>query len=77
MDAQHKVIEEATQFLQEILPEWFKLEILIIGGSGLSALEEAIDTPFSVRDEIQAGKWVVPYEKIPGWPVSTGMFPSY
>ncbi len=77
MDDQLKVIEEATSFLQEILPKWFKPEILIIGGSGLSALEEAIYTPLSLRDDIQAGKWVVPYEKIPGWPVSTGMFSSY
>jgi purine-nucleoside phosphorylase len=57
-------IQEAADGLKAILPEDFRPEIGIIGGSGLSALEHAVDEP----------KWEVPYGKIKGFPVSTGKF---
>jgi purine-nucleoside phosphorylase len=57
-------IREAADGLKAILPEDFKPEIGIIGGSGLSALEHAVEEP----------RWEVPYGKIKGFPVSTGMF---
>ena len=56
-------IKEAAEVLKSILPASFKPEVGIIGGSGLSALEEAVLEP----------RWEVPYGKIRGFPVSTGM----
>jgi purine-nucleoside phosphorylase len=55
-------IREAADGLKAILPEDFRPEIGIIGGSGLSALEDAVEGP----------RWDVPYGKIKGFPVSTG-----
>lgn len=54
-------IKEAAAGLQSLLPKDFKPEIGIIGGSGLSALEDAVREP----------RWEVPYRKIQGFPVST------
>lgn len=54
-------IREAVAGLKNLLPADFKPEIGIIGGSGLSALEDAVEQP----------KWEVPYGKIKGFPVST------
>ena len=56
-------IKEAVEALKSLLPADFKPEVGIIGGSGLSALEEAVVEP----------RWEVPYGKIGGFPVSTGM----
>ena len=55
-------IREAVASLRNLLPADFKPELGIIGGSGLSALEDAVEQP----------KWEVPYGKIKGFPVSTG-----
>ncbi len=55
-------IREAADGLKAILPEGFRPEIGIIGGSGLSSLEDAIEGP----------RWEFPYGKIKGFPVSTG-----
>jgi purine-nucleoside phosphorylase len=55
-------IREAADGLKTLLPADFRPEIAIIGGSGLSALEHAVEEP----------KWEVPYGKIKGFPVSTG-----
>jgi hypothetical protein len=55
-------IKEAVEVLKSLLPADFKPEIGIIGGSGLSALEDAVMEP----------RWEVPYGKIKGFPVSTG-----
>jgi purine-nucleoside phosphorylase len=55
-------IRDAVGGLKALLPEDFRPEIGIIGGSGLSALEEAVEEP----------RWDVPYGKIKGFPVSTG-----
>jgi purine-nucleoside phosphorylase len=55
-------IREVVAGLKNLLPADFKPEIGIIGGSGLSALEDAVEQP----------KWEVPYGKIKGFPVSTG-----
>jgi purine-nucleoside phosphorylase len=55
-------IRDAADGLKALLPADFKPEIGIIGGSGLSALEEAVEEP----------RWEVPYGKIKGFPVSTG-----
>ncbi|KAE9374883.1 purine nucleoside phosphorylase I, inosine and guanosine-specific [Stipitochalara longipes BDJ] len=54
-------IKEAVEGLKSLLPVDFKPEIGIIGGSGLSALEDAVLEP----------RWEVPYGKIKGFPVST------
>lgn len=54
-------IRDAVGGLKALLPEDFRPEIGIIGGSGLSALEEAVEEP----------RWEVPYGKIKGFPVST------
>jgi len=55
-------ITEAVEGLQAVLPKDFIPYVGIISGSGLSALEAAIEEP---RQE-------VPYEGIKGFPVSTG-----
>jgi purine-nucleoside phosphorylase len=55
-------IREAAGGLKALLPANFRPEIGIIGGSGLSALEDAVQEP----------RWEVPYGKIKGFPVSTG-----
>jgi purine-nucleoside phosphorylase len=55
-------IKKAVTGLQSLLPVGFKPEIGIIGGSGLSALEDAVLEP----------RWEVPYGSIKGFPVSTG-----
>jgi hypothetical protein len=55
-------IREAADSLKALLPADFRPEIGIIGGSGLSALEDAVEEP----------RWEVPYGKIKGFPVSTG-----
>jgi len=57
-------IQAAVEGLKSLLPASFKPSIGIIGGSGLAALEEAVLEP----------RWEVPYGKIQGFPVSTGMF---
>jgi hypothetical protein len=55
-------IKQAVGGLKALLPEGFVPQFGIIGGSGLSALETAIEGP---RTE-------VPYEQIQGFPISTG-----
>jgi purine-nucleoside phosphorylase len=55
-------IEDAVDGLRTLIPPLFRPQIGIIGGSGLSALEEAVEEP----------RWEVPYGKIKGFPVSTG-----
>ena len=55
-------IAEATTSLKALLPEGFTPTFGIIGGSGLSALEQAIQEP---RVEVS-------YGLIKGFPVSTG-----
>ena len=57
-----EIIQDAVDGLNALLPADFRPEIGIIGGSGLSALEEAVEEP----------RWEVPYGKIKGFPVSTG-----
>ena len=57
-----EIIQDAVDGLNALLPADFRPEIGIIGGSGLSALEEAVEEP----------RWDVPYGKIKGFPVSTG-----
>ncbi len=55
-------IREAADGLISFLPADFRPEMGIIGGSGLSALEDAVEEP----------RWEVPYCKIKGFPISTG-----
>ena len=56
-------VKQAADALTALLPEGFVPQFGIIGGSGLSALEQAIAGP---RTE-------VPYGQIQGFPISTGM----
>ena len=58
-------ITEAVVSLKALLPQGFTPAFGIIGGSGLSALEQAIQEP---RVEVS-------YGLIKGFPVSTGMCP--
>lgn len=57
-----KDITQAVDKLRSLLPEGFTPKVGIIGGSGLSALHEAIQEP---RTEVS-------YAEIQGFPVSTG-----
>ena len=56
-------VKQAADTLTALLPDGFVPQFGIIGGSGLSALEQAIAGP---RTE-------VPYGQIQGFPISTGM----
>lgn len=56
-------IEKAHETLITFIPKGFRPRVAIIGGSGLAALEKAIE---GERTEVG-------YEKIPGFPVSTGL----
>ena len=62
MDFSYESIKQAVDGLKTVLPAGFVPQFGIIGGSGLSALEKAIEGP---RQEI-------PYGQIKGFPVSTG-----
>jgi purine nucleoside phosphorylase len=55
-------IETAYEKLITLIPKGFRPKVAIIGGSGLAALEKAIE-----GERMEVG-----YEKIPGFPVSTG-----
>jgi len=60
----YQSITEAVASLKALLPDGFKPAFGIIGGSGLSALEQAIQEP---RTEVS-------YGLVKGFPVSTGRF---
>jgi len=60
-------ITQAVDKLKTYLPQDFTPQIGIIGGSGLSALHEAVQEP---RIEVS-------YADIKGFPVSTGMRVSH
>ena len=59
-----EAIQKAADRLKALLPEDWKPEIGIVGGSGLAKLEEAVLEP----------RWEVGYGSVEGFPVSTGMF---
>lgn len=62
MGFSYESVKEAVDGLKAILPAGFVPQFGIIGGSGLSALEKAIEGP---RQE-------VPYGQVKGFPISTG-----
>lgn len=55
---------EAAEGLKKLLPVDFVPQIGVICGSGLSGLQQAVTGP----------RIDVPYERIKGFPVSTGTF---
>ena len=59
-----EAIQKAADRLKALLPEDWKPEIGIVGGSGLAKLEEAVLEP----------RWEVGYGEVEGFPVSTGMY---
>jgi purine-nucleoside phosphorylase len=63
MTVTYQDITSAAEQLRGLLPEGFTPQFGIIGGSGLSALGQAIQEP---RTEVS-------YGDIKGFPVSTGM----
>ncbi|KAI1005212.1 hypothetical protein K3495_g3004 [Podosphaera aphanis] len=66
----------AKSYLQSLLPPSFVPSVGIIGGSGLSALEDVIasfgsDAGSNFDSKVESKRVEIGFEKIPGFPVST------
>ena len=63
-------VQSAHDVLITLIPEGFRPKVAIIGGSGLVALEKAIDAYEGIVTEVG-------YAKIPGFAISTGKFSHF